>query len=325
MSSNSPSQDRDLKRRAAAGDPEAQFQYGIALLQGGHAAADGPRALAFIDEASTKGNPEAVELAALFSAMGAGRTQSWIRAMEELQRASSIGSKSAEGQLAALGYPGRSLDSLFEVPSKEKLSDSPRLLALPGFATEAECDWVIQRASRRLKRATVFDSRTGDQTYADARDNSAIEFQLQDMDVVLEVLRARISAATRLPVQIFEPLQVLHYAVGEQFRPHHDFLDPNIPEFAEQIGRYGQRIATVLIYLNDDYEGGETIFPKLDISFRGRRGDALFFTNVDRSGRPDPLTTHAGTPPSSGEKWVISQWIRDRAPASPFAAGATVG
>lgn len=322
MTFPSPSDNGDLERRAAAGDPEAQFEYGIALLQGGHAAEDGPRALALIDAASSEAHPEAIELTALFSAMGAGRPQSWVRAMEELQRASSAGSKSAEGQLAALGFPGRPLDSLFEVPAKQKLSDSPRVLALPGFATDAECDWVIQRASSRLKRATVFDSRTGDQTYAEARDNTAIEFQLPEMDLVLEVLRARISAATRLPVPIFEPLQVLHYSVGEQFRPHHDFLDPAVPEFAEQLRLYGQRIATVLVYLNDDYAGGETLFPKLGISFRGRRGDALFFTNVDRFGQPDPLTTHAGSPPSSGEKWVISQWIRDRAPASPFTADA---
>jgi predicted 2-oxoglutarate/Fe(II)-dependent dioxygenase YbiX len=142
------------------------------------------------------------------------------------------------------------------------------------------------------------------------------------MDVVLEVLRARIAVATHLPVPIFEPLQVLHYAVGQQFYPHNDFLDPDVSEFAELLRQFGQRIATVLIYLNDDYEGGETVFPKLGIRFRGRRGDALFFTNVDRAGRPDRLTTHAGTPPSSGEKWIISQWIRDQAPISPF-AGAT--
>jgi prolyl 4-hydroxylase len=319
MTSPLASPDADLERRAATGDPEAQFHYGIALLQGGHAAAEGPRALALIDAASDKAFPGAVEFTALLTAMGAGRAQSWPGAMEELQRAASAGSKSAEGQLAALGYPERALDSLFEVPAKQKLSDSPRVLALPGFATEAECRWAIQRAATRLKRATVFDSRTGDQTYAEARDNTAIEFQLPDMDLVLEVLRARLSAATRLPVPIFEPLQVLHYSVGEQFRPHHDFLDPAVPEFAEQLRLYGQRIATVLVYLNDDYDGGETLFPKLGISFRGRRGDALFFTNVDRSGQPDPLTTHAGSPPSSGEKWVISQWIRDRAPTSPFA------
>jgi len=124
------------------------------------------------------------------------------------------------------------------------------------------------------------------------------------------------SAATRLPVPFFEPTQVLHYAVGEQFKPHHDFLDPNAPGFAEQLRLYGQRVATMLIYLNDDYSGGETVFPKLGLSFRGKAGDALFWTNVDRAGSADPLTMHAGQPPTAGEKWVVSQWIRDRAPAA---------
>jgi len=90
-----------------------------------------------------------------------------------------------------------------------------------------------------------------------------------------------------------------------------------VPGFAEYLQKFGQRIATVLIYLNEDYAGGETAFPKLGLNFRGATGDALFFTNVDRSGRADPLTLHAGTPPTSGEKWVLSQWIRDRVPERP--------
>jgi len=154
------------------------------------------------------------------------------------------------------------------------------------------------------------------------RDNSAVEFLLPQLDLVFEVLRARISAATRLPVPLFEPTQVLHYAVGEQFKPHHDFLDPEAPGFAEQLRLYGQRVATMLVYLNDDYSGGETVFPKLRISFRGSAGDALFWTNVDRAGNADPLTTHAGTPPTAGEKWIVSQWIRDRQPASVESSGA---
>jgi hypothetical protein len=304
-------------------DPEAEFHHALALLNGGHSVADGPRGLALIESASRHGLPQAIELTAVFEAMGAGRPQSWKRALSELERAAKAGSRTAEGQLAALGVGERPIESMFAVPARERLSDTPRVLAFRGFATEAECRWIIERGAARLRRATVFNPETGDQTYNAARDNSAIEFQLTDMDVVLEVLRARMSAATRLPVPIFEPLQLLHYAIGEQFRPHHDFLDPAIPEFSEQLRLYGQRIATMLVYLNDDYDGGETVFPKLGISFRGNRGDALFFTNVDRVGQPDPLTTHAGTPPKSGEKWVVSQWIRDRAPLSPFATGAS--
>ncbi len=316
-------EETELERRASDGDAQAQFDYGVRVLNGGHAAAEGPRGLALIDAAAQQGHTDATAMSALFAAMGAGRPQSWDGAFERLRRAADLGSTNAQGQLDALAERGLHRETLFAVPARQRLSDSPRIVALPQFASPAECDWAIARAADRLKRAAVFSRQTGDQTYADVRDNSAVEFQLTDMDVALEVLRARISAATRLPVPIFEPLQVLHYSVGEQFRPHQDFFDPAVPEFAEMIRRYGQRIATVLIYLNDDYAGGETVFPKLGISFRGRRGDALFFTNVDRTGEPDPLTTHAGSPPKSGEKWIISQWIRDRAPGQPTPGGAS--
>jgi predicted 2-oxoglutarate/Fe(II)-dependent dioxygenase YbiX len=299
-------------------DPSVQLEQGLALLGGETASADGPKAIALIDTAAANGHPDALVMSALFEAMGALRPQNWPAAMRKLRRAAELGSESARGQVQVLEERGSvdlSIDRLLAPPPKKQLHDSPRIVAYPGFAAEGECAWIIGRARDRLKPAKVFATSTGDQTHNPARDNKAIEFQLPDMDLVVEVLRARISAATRLPVAIFEPTQILHYSVGEQFRPHHDFLDPGVPGFAEHLKKFGQRIATVLIYLNDDYEGGETVFPKLGINHRAAAGDALFFTNVDRSGRGDPLTMHAGSPPTSGEKWVFSQWIRDRLPA----------
>ena len=105
---------------------------------------------------------------------------------------------------------------------------------------------------------------------------------------------------------------MLHYGVGEEFVLHCDFLDPQA--FAEEIARHGQRAATVLIYLNDSFEGGETSFPRLGLNHRGKTGDALVFSNVDGAGMPDDRAQHAGCPPTAGEKWVFSQWVRDRAP-----------
>ena len=146
---------------------------------------------------------------------------------------------------------------------------------------------------------------------------SAVELRLPDMDVVTEVLRARISVAARLPEPVFEVPQVMHYSVGQEFKPHHDFLDPKHIGHSADLARRGQRVGTFLIYLNDDFEGGETEFPRAGISYRGRIGDALFLANVTPDGRPDPLTLHAGRPPTRGEKWVFSQWIRGRPPATP--------
>jgi prolyl 4-hydroxylase len=96
--------------------------------------------------------------------------------------------------------------------------------------------------------------------------------------------------------------------------PHHDFLDPTKPGLKANIALRGQRILTFLIYLNEEFEGGETEFPKAGISWRGATGDALAFSNVTLDQQPDPMTLHAGRPPTRGEKWIFSQWVRDRAP-----------
>jgi len=326
----------ELEARASAGDPQAQFDYGLMLL-GDRSVNDGLRGIALIDSACEQGHAEAAAMSALFEAMGTARQQCWPRALDKLADAAQAGSTSAQGQLLALsergnpkGQPGSascdwlrlsknlSIERLLDSSARQVLYDTPRVASFSGFASEAECRWVVSRARDRLQPAKLFHTATGGQTYYEAvRDNSAVEFLLPQMDLVLEVLRARISAATRLPVPLFEPTQVLHYAVGEQFKPHHDFLDPEAPGFAEQLRLYGQRVATMLVYLNDDYSGGETVFSKLGISFRGSAGDALFWTSVDRAGSADPLTMHAGTPPTVGEKWIVSQWIRDREPA-PF-------
>jgi prolyl 4-hydroxylase len=104
---------------------------------------------------------------------------------------------------------------------------------------------------------------------------------------------------------------VLHYDVGEEITEHYDFIDPNIPGYAEEIARQGERVVTFLVYLNDDYGEGQTAFPRLGISNKGTRGEGIFFVNaVD--GKADTRTLHAGRTPAGGEKWIVSQFVRNR-------------
>jgi prolyl 4-hydroxylase len=97
--------------------------------------------------------------------------------------------------------------------------------------------------------------------------------------------------------------------------PHVDYFDTALASEAVEMAEGGQRVATALLYLNDEgLEGGETDLPRLGFKHRGRKGDALVFFNVDAAGEVDRRTWHAGLPPTGGEKWLLSQWIRDRAP-----------
>src|SRR6185312_10676767 len=96
---------------------------------------------------------------------------------------------------------------------------------------------------------------------------------------------------------------VLHYAEGHEITEHFDFVDPNVPDYDQEIAQRGQRIVTFLVYLNDGYAGGETEFPRLDIKHKGRAGEGLSFSNALADGRSDLRTLHAGRPPTRGDKW----------------------
>jgi hypothetical protein len=285
---------------------------------------DGIRALM---RATDLGGAEAPVMLATLAAMGSGLPQSWPKALELLGVAAARGSRRAQGQILALceDPPSGAEDWVARArridvarwtasPDKTILSESPRVRLLKGFVSPQICTWLIGVGRGQVTPALVYDQETGAPRVVDARNNSALELSIVDLDLVAVLLRTRIAAATGIPVAAFEPPQILHYDVGQKFDRHYDFLDASEPAYAQDVAQRGQRIITFLLYLNEDYEGGQTEFPKIGLSVKGKPGDAVMFANVDRSGAPDYMTLHAGAPPTSGEKWLLSQWIRDRAP-----------
>lgn len=128
-----------------------------------------------------------------------------------------------------------------------------------------------------------------------------------DQDLIIYRLNSRIAQLAGLPIENQEMLTVLRYGLGEEYKPHFDFLTDKA-----EIASAGQRVKTVLVYLNAGYEGGETEFPRVDFRFEGEVGDALIFDNVGAKGAPDQNTLHAGIGVNTGVKWLASKWIRDR-------------
>jgi prolyl 4-hydroxylase len=191
------------------------------------------------------------------------------------------------------------------------------------FASAVECDWIITSGRSALGRALVYQ-RSAESKPLELRTNSEADLSLARADVVMSEIRTRIARLVGVPPTFFEVAKLLHYAPGQEFAPHHDFLDPKHPGFRKEVMQRGQRIVTFLLYLNDDFAGGETRFPMAGKAFKGRKGDAIFFANTDRLGRPDAATLHAGAPPSSGEKWLLSQWIRDK-PLNAFQSPPPLG
>jgi hypothetical protein len=272
---------------------------------------------------------------ALHAGEGVGVPQDWSNALDLLLRSAELGWPLAQATLSGLAgdWPSAQdiltrntavagdwnrlrtaidLPAWFAVPKMGVVSASPRIAVIDNFASAEICGWLIERARPRLIAAKVFDLVSGGPAHEDVRDNRAFHFRIDDGDLVLQLLRARIAAVTELFVAGMEAPAVLHYRVGERFLPHYDFLDEKHPGHATEIARNGQRVLTFLLSLNDDYEGGETQFPILSKRYRGKTGNALFFWNVEPDGSPDQRVMHAGLPPTRGEKWMLSQWIRGR-------------
>jgi hypothetical protein len=210
---------------------------------------------------------------------------------------------------------GRGIDlrAWTAAPEGRTLHSAPAIRMFPGFAPSAVCTWLIERSRSKLKRALVYDA-AGRRNIADeSRTNTVAEFDLGDTDIVQALLQLRMSAASGIPVSNMEAPAVLHYDVGQQIVNHYDFVDPDTPSYEREIAERGERVMTFLVYLNDDYTGGETDFPRLGVSHKGRIGDGLCFVNALPEGGPDRRMLHAGRPPTRGEKWIVSQFIRNRA------------
>lgn len=290
---------------AKAGSVAGLRQLAINLLS--HEPVEGETGVNMIRAAADKGDAEAARICANLAAADIDLSDRANAVWQCLEAAAERGSTFAREQMNFLQSSTQDVDALL-LPRHEVFS-SPRISVIEGFATSAECDWVTERARPRLHRARVYNPSSGGFFTQDARTNSSVEFGIAEADVVIMGLRLRIQMTCGL--DRLETPSVLHYAPGQDFKPHYDFLEPATPGFALDIKKSGQRAATFLIYLNDDYEGGETEFLKLDWRYKGRKGDALLFWNLNTAGEPDRDTMHAGLPTTAGEKWVFSQWLRE--------------
>lgn len=187
----------------------------------------------------------------------------------------------------------------------------PVVVTLAGVLSEEECERLIGLATPRLQRSTVTDPRTGTTTAADYRNSDSMFFRLQE-DPFIAQLDQRFAALMNCPVENGEGLQVLHYEQGGHYRPHFDFLVPSNATNSESIARSGQRLSTLIVYLNDVLEGGETVFPEIGLSVVPRRGDALYFEYTNSRLQTDVKTAHGGAPVGKGEKWIVTKWMRTR-------------
>lgn len=282
-----------------------------------------------LEQAVARGDAIAAALLAHRLLEGRGTARDPLRAMQLAQLARQAGI--AMGSLGpAVGYSSASLAGFgveagavtpqepdwtkLDLPlhaldcTKSTLCESPRIDVVDKLLDAEECRFLRYCGSVHLKRSLVADPVTGKSLRAGLRTSRGASFVPSLEDVSLRVLQLRISGVVGdVPLSHFEPMVVLHYAPGEQYRPHRDYLPPSDPGLA---GPGRQRTTTVCCYLNDGMKGGATSFPEAEISVLPKQGMAVVFANLKPDGQPDPDSLHAGEPVLFGEKWLSTCWIR---------------
>lgn len=185
----------------------------------------------------------------------------------------------------------------------------PKLVVVDNFMTPKECFEVISGAASRLSRSTVVESNTGGSVVDDVRTSEGM-FYAKGENETISKLEARMSAFADWPIANGESLQVLKYKQGAQYKPHNDYFSRDDAGNANTLNRGGNRIATVLVYLNDVVSGGGTVFPEMGIEVRPKRGTAIFFSYNECNA--STMTLHGGSPVIEGEKWVAVKWFREK-------------
>jgi prolyl 4-hydroxylase len=298
---------RFIEQAAESGDPQANFIVAHWLLYGSDRPRDSAAACRHLQRSADKGSGEALRVLAHLTASGTGMERDSARALDLLSKAAESDGIAAE-ELALL--PKLMSSEQVLVAPRERVSEDPHIEIVRKLIPPEECAYLIRRAEPLLKPSFVDDGRSGIGRPDPIRTSHGAAFVPHEADLVVQEITRRIAQVTGTSEENAEALYVMRYTPGQQYRPHSDALP----------GLTNQREWTAIAYLNDDFDGGATAFPELDLSLRLGAGDLLVFRNSDGSERPDPRMVHSGEPVTSGEKWVATRWIR-HGPHDPYDRG----
>lgn len=285
---------------AKSGDGRALYELALWHVYGNPLPRSFQTARKLFEKAGASGYRDGALTHAVFVALGAGGPTDWREALALIEKRAvkcSVAARQRDLIAAMALLPNGEGEQL---PMFETLSTNPKIIVARSLFTPAECAHIIALSVPRMCPSVVVDPTTHRQVPHPIRTSDGTVLGPIQQDLVIHALDRRIAKATRTRVEQGEPLTVLRYAVGQEYRLHHDCLP----------GEANQRVFTAIVYLNDGYEGGATYFPAADVSFRGKVGDAIIFANTLSDDRVDERSRHAGLPIEHGEKWICTRWIR---------------
>ena len=286
---------------AGQNQPQALAMLAEMKWRGGIVPQDPHAARQLWARAADLGHHQSAEITTNLLANGVAGVRDWRAALDRL-RAEARRSEARKRALSliekmALNDEGEPLRPM----AVERLAERPNVRRVERLLTAAECDYLRQIAEPDYEPSVVNDAQ-GRPMRDPIRtsDGATIHWMIEDPAV--HALNRRLAAASGTAFDQGEATLILRYKGAQEYKPHFDFVRSEV----------NQRFATVLVYLNHDYKGGETFFPEIDLKVAGRKGDALIFVSALPDRSVDPLSKHAGMAVTQGVKYLCTKWIREK-------------
>lgn len=200
--------------------------------------------------------------------------------------------------------PDRTVDVLMTLTT-------PRIVLLGNVLSEDECDALVRLCEQGLMRSPVVGDGDGSMQMHQLRTSRGIMLQRAETRLV-ERVEARLSELAHWPIERCEGLQIQQYEATNEYQPHFDWFDPELPGPRKHLEHGGQRLGTFVLYLSNVDAGGGTSFPGLGLEVLPKKGGAIFFQNTNTQHEPDRRTLHAGSPVVRGVKTIANKWLRER-------------
>ncbi len=176
--------------------------------------------------------------------------------------------------------------------------EEPKIAILGNIVTDAECEELIRLSKDRLNRSKI-----GAQHEVNNIRTSSSTF-LPDDDITAARIEKRIAQIMNVPVEHGEGLHILNYKQGQEYKAHYDYFKSKVKTVNNP------RISTLVLYLNDVEEGGETYFPKMNLSVSPHKGMGVYFEYFYSNPVINERTLHGGYPVTAREKWAATMWVR---------------
>jgi len=194
------------------------------------------------------------------------------------------------------------------------LSKTPLIYYIDNFVKDKEIDFIINSSKDKLKKAHVSYLNKDKHKYKNYTGRTNSSYWLpKDKDPIVLRLCKRIAKEINCDWKHFENYQVIHYNPGEEYQYHFDAYDKNDKEkYNEFCSERGNRLKTVLVYLNDVEEGGGTGFQIINKKVDAKKGRIVVFENVNKDNIRYKRSLHAGLPVIKGEKWAFNLWLREK-------------